>query len=162
MSKPAQKTESKAVSAPKPASIPKPESIKVEPWAEFPRQAYSFITDDFVHKDPYTLKVNANSDKATVQIKETVTKDKGYKVNDEVKFWFSLPQGASFYSKIKSSNYIKLHYDHGTTSCWQRNWNLYATLNASKSLEGLSLRLGASHLSEKCNSDNRLKISKSE
>ena len=53
----------------------KPESIKVEPWADFPKQAYTFISDDFVHDKPLTLKVNIKSEKATINIKETVTNE---------------------------------------------------------------------------------------
>lgn len=41
---------------------------------------------------------------------------------------------------------------------WNSKWNLYATLNSNKSLENLSLRLGAGNKSERCHSDNRLRI----
>jgi hypothetical protein len=82
----------------------------------------------------------------------------GYSVSDEVKFWVNLPEGRSIYSKIKSSNYLKLHYDHGLTNFHDKNWNLYASVNANKAIQQLSLRLGVSHIAPKCTSDNRLKI----
>lgn len=158
-----------ATSTVAPVTIPttkpaKPESIKTEPWSEFPRQPYSFITDDFVHEKLGVLKVNASSSKATVNIKETVAYDKkgALGVSDEVKFYFALPQGASFYSKVKSNDYLKIHYDHGTTSFFERTWNFYATVNATKSLKDLSYRVGVAHLSKVCNSDSRLRVKKGE
>jgi hypothetical protein len=51
-----------------------------------------------------------------------------------------------------------VHYDNGTIDKWDKKWNLYASLNANKALENLSLRLGAAHKSEHCHSDNRLRI----
>lgn len=53
---------------------------------------------------------------------------------------------------------MRLHYDNGVTEKWGRKWNFYSSLNASKSIENISLRLGAIHLSESCHSDNRIKI----
>jgi hypothetical protein len=47
----------------------KPESIKVEPWSDYPRQSYSIINDDFVHDKLAVLKVAAKSEKSTVNIK---------------------------------------------------------------------------------------------
>jgi len=51
-----------------------------------------------------------------------------------------------------------VHYDHGIVERWNSKWNLYATLNGNKSLENISVRLGAGNISEKCQSDNRLRI----
>ena len=48
--------------------------------------------------------------------------------------------------------------DNGLTDHWGKKWNLYAGFNATKTLENISVRLGAAHLSNTCNSDNRLKI----
>lgn len=137
----------------------KPESIKIDPWTDFPRYSYSIISDDFVHDKLATVKVNSKGDKSTFNVKLNVKSDKaGSSVSDELKFWFSLPGGRSLFSKIKSSNYLKLHYDHGIVEQWNKRWNLYATLNCNKALENVSLRLGASNKSEHCNSDNRLRI----
>lgn len=54
----------------------KPESIKVEPWTDFPRQPTAFITDDFVHEKLAVLKVNSKNDRSTVNVKATVSADK--------------------------------------------------------------------------------------
>lgn len=35
----------------------KPESIKIDPWTDFPRLAYTFINDDFVHEKLAVFKV---------------------------------------------------------------------------------------------------------
>ena len=126
----------------------KPESVKIDPWTDFPRQSYSFITDDFVHDKIFTWKLNAKGAKSTVNFKANIKSDKtGFKLSDEVKFWFDLPQGRSFYSKIKSTDYLKLHFDNGIFEQWNKKWNLYATLNLTKALTNASLRLGANHKS---------------
>lgn len=54
----------------------KPESIKVDPWTDFPRQPYSIIGDDFVHDKLYTLKVNSKGDKSTFNLKLNLKADK--------------------------------------------------------------------------------------
>lgn len=49
-----------------------------------------------------------------LKIKEAVSQKKdSWSVADEVKLWFDLPNNRSIYTKIKSSDYIKIHYDHG-------------------------------------------------
>jgi len=54
----------------------KPESIKIDPWTDFPRQPYTLLTDDFVHDKLFTLKVNAKGDRSTVNVKSNVSADK--------------------------------------------------------------------------------------
>jgi hypothetical protein len=51
-----------------------------------------------------------------------------------------------------------LHLDNGVIQKWDKNWNLYASLNLTKTLSNASLRVGAKHLSDKCNSDNRIRV----
>lgn len=137
----------------------KPESIKIEPWTDFPRLPYTFISDDFVHEKLFVAKVNAKGVSSTVNLKASVSEDKTSKsVSDEAKLWFDLPKGRSLYAKIKSSSYLKLQLDNGVTEHWGKKWNLYAGLNTTKSLENISVRLGAAHLDSVCHSDNRLRI----
>jgi hypothetical protein len=144
----------------------KPESIKVDPWTDFPRQPYSFLTDDFVHDKLFVAKVNAKGEKSTVNIKASVSEEKAKSadaksarsVSDEAKLWFNLPEGRSLYAKVKSNNYVKLQLDNGVTEHWGKKWNLYAGLNTSKTLDNVSLRLGAAHLDKVCHSDNRLRV----
>lgn len=137
----------------------KPQSVKVDPWSDWPKQPYSFINDDFVHDKTFTAKVNAKGTKSTANFKASVTQDKsGFKLADELKFWFDLPQGRSLYGKVKSSDYIKGQFDNGITEQWGRKWNFYASWTTNKSLSNAKVSLGANHPSEKCNSDNRLKL----
>lgn len=91
-----------------------PQSIKNEPFTDFPRQAYSIISDDFCHEKNLVTKISAKTSKSVIKIKESITnkKDK-WSVADEVKLWFDLPNNRSLYAKVKSSDYIKVHYDHG-------------------------------------------------
>lgn len=136
----------------------KPESIKIDPWTDFPRLAYTFINDDFVHEKLAVFKVAAKGGRSTVNLKASVSKDKGVtKVSDELKFWFDLPEGRSLYSRLKTDN-LKVLFDNGITEHWGKKWNLYAGLNSSKSIENVSVRLGAANISDGCHSDNRLKI----
>ena len=61
----------------------KPESFKIDPWTEFPKQSYSFITDDFVHDKLTTLKVNSKGDKSALNFKANLKVDKGgLKISD--------------------------------------------------------------------------------
>ena len=137
----------------------KPESIKIDPWTEWPKLPYSIITDDFVHDKLLTWKVNSKGSKSTLNFKANIKQDKGaLKLSDEIKYWFALPEGRSFYSKVKSSDYLKLHFDNGIIERWNKKWNLYATLNVSKTLTNASLRFGAAHKSQHCNSDSRVKV----
>lgn len=131
----------------------------MDPWTDFPRLAYTFVFDDFVHDKLFVAKVNAKGVKSTVNLKASISHDKGgLSTSDEAKLWFDLPQGRSLFAKIKSSNYLKVLLDNGVTEQWGRKWNIYAGINATKALENISIRVGAAHLSSACHSDNRLKI----
>lgn len=72
--------------------------------------------------------------------------------------WFALKDGRTIFTRVKSSDQIKVHFDNGITKHWGRSWNLYASFNTSKSLNNLSVRLGAHSFSERVNTDNRLKF----
>ena len=69
-----------------------------------------------------------------------------------------MPSNHSLYTRVKSSSYIKVHYDHGMSECAGKNWNLYGSFWTDKSLSKTSARLGAASYAEKCQSDNRLRI----
>ena len=52
-----------------------------------------------------------------MKIKESVSQKKGVtQLDDEVKLWFDLPNHGTLYTKVKSTDYIKVHYDHGLRS----------------------------------------------
>jgi len=137
----------------------KPASIKIEPWTDFPRQSYSIQADDFCHTKPLTVKFNAKGSRSTVNIKETLSsKDGKWNVEDDVKIWFDLPNNHSLYTRVKSSNYFKVHYDHGFTEFINKKWNLYGSFWTDKSLTKTSVRIGAASLHEKFHSDSRLRV----
>lgn len=137
----------------------KPESIKIEPWADFSRQSYSIMGDDFCHSKMLVAKFTAKGLRSTANIKETLTNKEGkYNVEDEVKLWFDLPSNHSLYAKIKSSNYVKVHYDHGVETYNNKAFNFYSSLWADKSLSKTSFRVGLHTLHPKCNSDNRIRV----
>lgn len=47
----------------------KPNSIKVEPWTDFPKQSYSIHGDDFCHSKPFVAKFTAKGSRSTLNIK---------------------------------------------------------------------------------------------
>lgn len=79
-------------------------------------------------------------------------------VEDDVKLWFDLPSQRSLYTRVKSSNYIKVHYDHGICQSQGKDWNLYASFWTNKTITHSSFRVGAASIHPRCNSDNRIKI----
>lgn len=62
------------------------------------------------------------------------------------------------YTRVKSTNYIKLHYDHGLTQCYGKQWNFYASFWTDKSLSKSSVRVGAASYHPNCTSDNRIRV----
>lgn len=136
-----------------------PFSTRSEPFTEFPRQAYSFLTDDFCHGKTFTAKVTAKTVRSIIKIKETVGKKKtGLQLSDEVKLWFDLPNTGSIYAKIKSSDYVKIHYDHGLRAYNNNYIYLFGGANSSKLLNNVDVRVGLGHVSQNSNIENRLKV----
>lgn len=70
-----------------------------------------------------------------------------------------MPSQGSLYTKVKSTDYIKVQYDHGLRSYKGRFYYAFAGLNSNKLLNNLSFRLGLGLVSENCNTENRLKVS---
>ena len=137
-----------------------PQSIKTEPFCDFPRQAYSIINDDFCHEKNFVAKVSAKTAKSVIKIKEAITNKKNtWAVADEVKLWFDLPNNRSLYAKVKSSDYVKLNYDHGVRDWKEKKYYLYGGLTCNKSLNKMVLKAGVGHISEHCTSDNRVRAS---
>lgn len=138
----------------------KPQSINIDPWVGFPRYSDSIFGDDFVHSTLFAAKIAAKGNRSTINIKESIAnKDGKLALSDDVKLWFDLPQkGHSLYARVKSSNYVKLHYDMGIKQIKNRDWNFYGSLVSNKSLQNLVFKLGACHVSKACTSDNRFKI----
>ena len=136
-----------------------PTSMKNEPFTDFPRQAYSFITDDFCHDKTFVAKATAKTGKSVIKLKEAVSyKKDSWTVADEVKLWFDLPNNRSLYAKVKSSDYLKLNYDHGVRQ-WNLNfYNFFAGVNCSKGLRNITLKAGVGSYSEHCDSENRIRV----
>ncbi len=64
----------------------------------------------------------------------------------------------SVYARVKSNNYIKLHYDHGLTHWQEQQWNLYSSFWTDKSFSKSSVRIGLASIHPKCTSDSRLRV----
>lgn len=136
-----------------------PQSTKNEPYADFPKQAYSIISDDFCHEKLFVLKPTVKTERSILKLKETVTYKKGaYSLAEELKLWFNLPKAGTLYTKVKSNDYVKVHYDDGVREIHGKKFFFYAGLNSNKSLDLLSVKLGVGHDSEHCHTDNRIKI----
>lgn len=140
-----------------------PFSTKSEPFTDWPRQAYSFVTDDFCHEKAFVAKFTTKTGRSQIKIKETVnanSKKTTYQLADEVKLWFSLPNAGTLYTKVKSNDYIKLHYDHGVRSYNGRNLYFFGGVNSSKLLNNIDFRIGFGYISPNSNIENRLKVTR--
>lgn len=136
----------------------KPQSVKIEPWVDFPKQPFTIFTDDFVHTKLATFKLNAKGENSSANVKVVANCQKqGHFIQEEAKLWFALKEGRAIFTKFKT-DYLKLHFDNGISECWGSKWNYYASLNANKSINNVSLRLGAHFLNNNVNSDNRIKV----
>lgn len=69
-----------------------------------------------------------------------------------------MPNNHSLYTRVKSSSYIKLHYDNGLTNYQGKDWNFYGAFWTDKSLSKTTIKVGAASYHPKCHSDNRLRI----
>lgn len=93
-----------------------PQSVKAEPWSDFPKQPYSLFTDNFPHEKKLTLKINATGSKNTSSAKAKIALvdyDNRVHVQDELRLWWQLKDGRTLYTKVKSGDYLKLHLDNG-------------------------------------------------
>ncbi len=105
------------------------------------------------------LKFNAKGARSTLNIKETVSSKEGkYNVEDDVKLWFDLPNHHAIYTRVKSSNYLKVHYDHGLFENNGRLWNFYSSFWTDKSLSKSSVRIGAGIVHARYQTDNRIRV----
>lgn len=92
----------------------KPRSIRTQPWSEFPKQSYSIHKDKFCHQNPLVVKFLTLGSRSALIIKEIVSqKNKAWNVQDDMKLWFELNDKSSLYARVLSTDYIKVHYDHG-------------------------------------------------
>ena len=137
----------------------KPTSIKIEPWTDFPKQSYTIHTDEFCHEKPFVAKFASKASRSVLNLKETVSnKDNNWKVEDDLKFWFTLPHNHTFYARFKSSDYLKLHIDHGLFDQDDKQWNFYSSFLSDKSFSKSSVKVGAAFIHPRYNMDNRLKV----
>ena len=56
-----------------------------------------------------------------------------------------MPRAGTLYTKVKSGDYLKLHYDDGKRVYQGKTFNLYFGLNTNKSLDLSAVKLGVSH-----------------
>ena len=106
------------------------------------------MTDDFCHEKAFTAKVTAKTARSIIKIKESVTQKKsGLQLADEVKLWFDLPNAGSLYTKVKSSDYIKVHYDHGLRYYKGNFFYVFGGVNSNKLLNKVDFRVGLGHAS---------------
>ncbi len=75
-----------------------------------------------------------------------------------MKLWFDLPSHGTLYTKVKSTDYIKVHYDHGLRSYRGNYFYLFGGANSSKLLNNVDPRAGLGYVSDTTNSENRLKV----
>lgn len=136
-----------------------PASVHRDCWSSFKWFANPIFTKDFVHDHNITWKAYSNTtQKAAFKFKQEIDvhRDGSLKTFDELRLWFPV-DGAYLYSRI-GTDAVKLHYDNGTTLINGYGFNFYGSLDFHKNWTRNAIKLGVQSLSEKCNSDNRLKI----
>lgn len=119
------------------------------------------MTEDFCHEKSFTAKVTATTNRSTLKLKESIVNNKektGAQFVDEVKLWFDLPSRGSLFTKVKSTNYIKVQYDHGLRSYRGNLFYVFGGINADKFINNVNFRIGLGHIAENVNSENRLKV----
>lgn len=136
-----------------------PHSVHRDGWSSLKWFGNPIFSKDFVHDHSVTWKVHSTStQKASFKFKEEldVRRDGHLDTRDELKVWF--PVGDQYlYGRI-GNDAVKLHYDHGTTTIKGRNFNFYGSLDFHKNWSRNAVKVGVQSLSEKCNSDNRIKV----
>lgn len=70
---------------------------------------------------------------------------------------FRIKESQAILARIRSNNYIKIHYDHGINVWNNLKYNLYASFN-TKNLNSYNLRLGVHLFGKNFQSDTRLKL----
>ena len=59
-----------------------------------------------------------------------------------MKLWFDLPNHGVFYTKVKSSDYIKIMYDNGLRLYSGKYYYLFGGINTTKLLNHIDARVG--------------------
>lgn len=73
--------------------------------------------------------------------------------------WFDLCKHGSLYAKVKSSDYLKLYYNHRLRQCKNNNYYyIFGGFTSSKIYRTVDFRVGLGYISDNCNVENRLKL----
>lgn len=64
-----------------------------------------------------------------------------------MKLWFDLPNAGSLFAKVKSSDYIKVQYDHGIRYYRGNFFYVFGGVKSDKLLNKVDLRVGLGHVS---------------
>lgn len=75
-----------------------------------------------------------------------------------MKFWFDLPNRGSLYAKVKSSDYLKIEYDHGLRQYFDELLYIYGGMRTNRFLENPTVHLGVGHITGNTKVDNRVRI----
>lgn len=130
--------------------------IYKEPFLEFPKKSYTFV-EEFPKDNQYGCNIHLKTEKGALELFQHIDSHKGTNFVNEIKFWFALSQESSIFAKIKG-DYLKIHYDHGYQTIFDKKFNLYGSLNFKRPLNNLSWRLGAYYKNNNIKMDNRIRI----
>jgi hypothetical protein len=86
-------------------------------------------------------------------VTESISPQKSaYQFKDEVKLWFDLNKVGSLYTKIKSSDYVKLYYNHHLQRWKDNNFiYLFGGFSSNKIYRSFDVRLGVGYVSDTTN-----------
>lgn len=137
-----------------------PLTTQLESFTEWKNMPFSFITEDFCHEKPFVAKLSARTARSLLKIKHTVNYNKraSLELADEVKLWFDLPNRGSLFTKIKSTDYIKIQYDHGLREYFNKFFYLYGGMRTNRYLDDVNIHTGLGHITGNTKVDNRLRV----
>jgi hypothetical protein len=130
-----------------------PHSVHRDCWASLKWFGNPTFSQDFVHDHHLTWKVASHSTQgASLRFKQEGHVD----TSEELKLWFPV-DNQHIFARV-GNDAIKLHFDNGINFINGYKFNFYGSLDFQKNWSRNSIKVGAQNISERCNSDNRLKI----
>jgi hypothetical protein len=135
-----------------------PTSLRQDRWADFPKYSYSLFTDDFLRR-LLNFKFKMESPRSSARVRyATRNGSVPVQLDYEASMLWKIGGEEALMARVKSSDYLKLHYDHGLLEQGGRQWNFYGSLNVTRALRGASVRVGAHLIGDSLQTDNRLKV----
>ncbi|KAL4468604.1 hypothetical protein ABPG74_005107 [Tetrahymena malaccensis] len=139
------------------------QSLKLQPLTSL-GTPNNVLADDYVHStfETYKFKANTtNGGKVDYKAKVSTAQKDGklaVKVNDEAKFQFPFLEKYTFQFCQRRSGDIKLHFDLGNFTIYNKSWNFFSNVKTDTTLSKFNFRLGTNYFGSSCESNTRLEL----